>query len=92
MECSCNKVLSTHSRTELKWIEFCQNLQRDGDTFDDVIFTDEAMIQLKPAHRKSYHKKGQQRRYQGKPKHPVKAFVWGEFLNEVLQMLLFLQD
>ena len=83
-------------QNKLKRIEFCQKLQRDGDSFDDVIFTDEAMIQLKPAHRKSYHKKGQQQRYRGKPKHPVKVYVWGGggggFLNEVLQMSLFLQD
>ena len=30
-----------------------------------------------PAHRKSYHKKGEPRRYKPKPKHTVKVFVWG---------------
>ena len=60
-----------------KRLDFCHMLLRNGDTFEDVIFTDEAMIQLKPAHRKSYHKKGQPRRFRPKPKHPVKVFVWG---------------
>ena len=60
-----------------KRIDFCRKLLRERDSFKDVVFTDEAMIQLKPAHRKSYHRKGQPRKYRGKPKHPVKVFVWG---------------
>ena len=48
-----------------------------GETFQDINLTDEAMVQLKPAHRKSYHKKGEQRRFRPKPKHPIKVYVWG---------------
>lgn len=62
---------------KLKRVEFCQKLMQDGDTLDDVVFTDECMIQLKPAHHKSYHQKGQPRKYRPKPKHPLKVFVWG---------------
>ena len=48
-----------------------------GETFQDINLTDEAMVQLKPAHRKSYHKKGEQRQFRPKPKHPIKVYVWG---------------
>ena len=64
-------------QNKLKRVEFCQKILREGDTFENVVFTDETMIQLKPCHRKSYHKRGEQRRYRAKPKHPVKVFVWG---------------
>ena len=64
-------------RNKLKRVQFCQMLLANGDNFDNVVFTDEAMIQLKPAHRKSYHKKGEPRVFRPKPKHPVKVFVWG---------------
>ena len=35
-----------------KRVDFCQTLLRTHESFGDVIFTDESMIQLKPAHRK----------------------------------------
>ena len=57
----------------MKRIDFCQKLLEDGDTLDDVVFSDECMIQLKPAHRKSYLKNGQLRKYRAKPKHPVRS-------------------
>ena len=47
-----------------------------NETIKDIIFTDEAMVQLKPAQRKSYHKTREARRYRPKPKHPIKVFVW----------------
>ena len=46
-------------QNKVKRIEFCQKLLQDCDTLDDVVFTDECMIQLKPAHWKSHHRKGQ---------------------------------
>ena len=64
-------------QNKVKRVDFCNKLLHDGDTFDDVVFTDESMIQLKPAHRKSYHQKNAPRKYRAKPKHPVKVFVWG---------------
>ena len=60
-----------------KRLDFCETLLSTGETFRDIIFTDEAMVQLKPAHRKSYHNKGEARRFRPKPKHPIKVFVWG---------------
>ena len=64
-------------QNKLKRVDFCQLVLRNGDNFQDVVFTDETMVQLMPAHRKSYHKKGEPRQFRPKPKHPVKIFVWG---------------
>ena len=60
-----------------KRVEFCQKLLDTHESFDDVVFTDESMIQLKPAHRKVYHKTGEPRRFRPTPKHPVKVYIWG---------------
>ena len=60
-----------------KRLDFCQMLLATEESFEDVVYTDEAMVQLMPAHRKSYLKKGQPRRFRPKPKHPLKVFVWG---------------
>ena len=62
---------------KVKRVEFCQQLIETGDTFDDVIFTDEAMVQLTSHVRRSYHQIGMPRKYKPKPKHPVKVYVWG---------------
>ena len=60
-----------------KRLDFCQQLVQSGDTFNNVIFTDESMVQLAPSKRKIYHKKGEARKYRPKAKHPVKVYVWG---------------
>ena len=60
-----------------KRVDFCQTLLRTHESFSDVIFTDESMIQLKPAHRKVYHKTGKPRKFRPTPKHPVKVYIWG---------------
>ena len=63
---------------KVKRVEFCQQLLETGDTFDDVIFTDKAMVQLTSHVRKSYHQAGMLRKYKPKPKHPIKVYVcWG---------------
>ena len=74
-------------RNKEKRVEFCKDILSDGDTFDNVVFTDEVIVQLKPAHRKSYHKRGTPHKHRAKPKHPTKVCVWGGgFLSVVLQM------
>lgn len=60
-----------------KRLDFCNHLLSTNETFKDIIFTDEAMVQLNPAHRKTYHKAEEARRFRPKPKHPIKVFVWG---------------
>lgn len=60
-----------------KRLDFCELMLSSNETFHDIIFTDEALVQLRPAHRKTYHKTGEARRYRPKPKHPIKVCVWG---------------
>ena len=50
---------SIREQNKQKRLDFCQMLLATVESFEDVIFTDEAMVQLMLAHRKSYHKKGQ---------------------------------
>ena len=64
-------------QNKLKRLQFCQDLLVSGESFQNVIFTDETMVQLTPVKRKTFHKKGEPRRYKAKPKHPLKVYVWG---------------
>ena len=64
-------------QNKIKRVEFCQSVLSNDDNFDDVVFTDEKTVQLKPAHRRSYHKKNERRQFRPKPKHPLKVNVWG---------------
>ena len=48
MGCATQLIMVQNKRRA----QFCQMLLTNGDNFDNVVFTDEAMIQLKPAHRK----------------------------------------
>lgn len=59
-----------------KRVEFCQNLLSSGETFHNIIFTDETMIQLLPAKRKIFYKKGDKQKYRPKLKHPTKVYLW----------------
>ena len=48
-----------------------------GASFEDVIWTDEMLVQME-SHRLFYcYKKGMKPRYKPSPKHPVKVNVWG---------------
>ena len=75
-----------------KRLEFCKLMLSSKETFRVIIFTDEAMVQLKPAHRKSYHKKGEPRRHRPKRKHPIKVFCLGGYQHEVQQMLSYSRE
>ena len=56
-----------------KCVEFCKSLLEDGEEFNDITFTDEAIVQLNRYTRLSYHKKGEPRKCKPKPKHPLKS-------------------
>ena len=62
---------------KIKRVEFCKDLLDSGETFDNVLFTDESMVVMTPNVRRSYHKKGQPRRYKPKPKYPIRVLIWG---------------
>lgn len=62
---------------KVKRVEFCQRVLQSGENFNDIVFTDESMVQLSPSKRKLYHKKGQPCKFRPKAKHPVKVYIWG---------------
>ena len=66
--------LQLNKRKRLFW---CREQLRLGETFDDVIFTDESSIQLDHHSRVCFRKKLQPRALKQRAKHPVKIHVWG---------------
>ena len=61
--------------------EFAEQCLRDNEQFDDVIFTDECSVLLENHSKIAFHRKWQQPRLKGKPKHPLKVHVWGGILK-----------
>ena len=61
----------------MKRLEFAEQYLRDNEQFDDVIFTDECSVRLENHSKITFHRKWQQPRLKGKPKHPFKVHVWG---------------
>ena len=59
-----------------KRVEWCKERLMEGETFDDVIFTDESTIQLDRHRRKSFRKRGAPRKLKYRHKHPPKLHVW----------------
>ena len=59
-----------------KRVEWCKQRLMEGETFDDVIFTDESTIQLDRHGRKSFRKRGAPRKLKYRHKHPPKLHVW----------------
>ena len=56
--------------------EFCEKCLQDKEQFDDVIFTDECSVLLENHSKISFHRKWEQPKLKGKPKHPLKVHVW----------------
>lgn len=73
-----------------KCVEFCQNLLASAENFDNIIFTDETVIQLVPAKRKIFHKKGEIRKYRPKAKRPAKVYLWAGISKKEPPNVLFL--
>ena len=61
----------------LKGQEFSEKCLQDNEQFEDVIFTDECSVFLENHSKISFHRRWEQPRLKGKPKHPVKVHVWG---------------
>ena len=55
--------------------EFCEKCLQDNEQFDDVIFTDECSVFLENHSKISFHRKWEQPKLKGKPKHPLKVHV-----------------
>ena len=61
---------------KVKKLEFAQRILDSGDTFDNVIFSDECSISLQQFHRTCYRKIDEPAKRKPKPKHPLKVHVW----------------
>ena len=61
---------------KVKRLEFAQKVLETGDTFNNVIFTDECSVSLEQFRRTCYRKVGEPARRKPKPKHPLKLHVW----------------
>ena len=59
-----------------KRLEFAQQMINTGDTFDNVVFSDESSISLEQFRRTCYRKIDEPGKRKPKPKHPFKLHVW----------------
>ena len=59
-----------------KRLEFAWKCQEDGETFDNVIFTDECTVAMESNLKLSFRRWWEQPKLKGKPKHPYKVHVW----------------
>jgi len=67
MICEANKA---------KRLEFAQQVINTGDTFDNVVFSDESSISLEQFRRTCYRKIDEPAKRKPRPKHPLKLHVW----------------
>ena len=68
----CQLIREANKQKRLDWVQ--KHLR---DNFQNVIWTDEASIQLETHHKRCYRKKGETPKPKPRPKHPVKVHVWG---------------
>ena len=59
-----------------KRLEFAQSVLESGDTFHNVIFSDESSISLTQYRRTCFRKVDEPAKRKPKPKHPLKVHVW----------------
>ena len=60
-----------------KRLEYARRVLESGDTFDNVIFSDDCSVSLQKYRRTCYRKIDEPMKRKPKPKHPVKVHVWG---------------
>ena len=60
----------------VKRLEFCLQCEEDGETFDNVIFTDECSVHMEKHAKLSFRRKWEQPKFKGRAKHPYKVHVW----------------
>ena len=61
---------------KIKRLEYAQRILESGDTFHNVIFSDECSISLAHYRRTCYRKFNEPTKRKPKPKHPLKVHVW----------------
>ena len=71
----CALISEVNKTKRLAW---CQERIKDNDmVFDDVIWTDESMIQMESHRKRSFRKQSEPARLAGRAKHPAKVLAWG---------------
>ena len=61
---------------KVKRLEFAQRVLESGDTFHNVIFSDECSISLQSYRRTCFRMADEPTKRKPKPKHPLKVHVW----------------
>ena len=61
---------------KVKRLEFARHVLESGDTFQNVIFSDECSVSLEQYRRTCYRKIDEPTKRKPKPKHPLKVHVW----------------
>lgn len=75
----CQLIRDVNKQKRLEW---CRQQLANNETFDNVLFSDEASFEIQRSATKMYYKKGQRTVLRPKPKHPVKVNVlWLYFVN-----------
>ena len=67
----CQLVPDANKTRRLEWAQ-----QHIHDTFDNVIWSDEASIQLETHRKRCYWKQGERPKPKPRPKHPTKVHIW----------------
>ena len=62
---------------KVKRLEFAQRVLESGETFHNVIFSDECSISLQSYRRTCFRMADEPTKQKPKPKHPLKVYVWG---------------
>ena len=62
---------------KVKRLEFAQRVLESGDTFHNVIFSNECSISLQSYRRTCFRMADEPTKRKPKPKHPLKVHVWG---------------
>ena len=75
---------------QVKRLEFSEKCLRENEQFNDVIFTDKCSVLLENHSKISFHRRWEQPKLKGKPKHPVKVHVWaGISKRGPMQLIVF---
>ena len=69
----CQLVRVANREKRLAW---CQEMIKNKETFDNVIWTDECSVQLDHHGRSCFRKAKQPRKLKARPKHPPKVHIW----------------
>ena len=70
----CQLIREVNKEKRLQW---CLEVNENGDGFSDVIWTDECSVQIQFHSLRCYRKKGERKKLKPRPKHPLKVHLWG---------------